>query len=189
MTACGREMVRSGPSRLCKVGLRVAAFSACFALLDAAGACVLRRRIFAPDGFEGLSAENVTQLTGYESLELMAEACEASGWAYSDEWVDCQHPVNGEMRCVRESELPLLPYVCGDGLLHPARSFMAEGICYGIREIGRCLGTPPGKLKAWGLRKFAAENVVRSGDARLACRFLQHRDTEGASLNLSLIHI
>ena len=39
------------------------------------------------------------------------------------------------------------------------------------------------QLRVWGLRKFAAENVVRSGGARLACRFLQHRDVGAGCLD------
>ena len=183
MTASGHEMVRSGPSRLHKVGLRLAAFTACFLKLSAAGARRLRAALYAPGGFEGLTAENVKVLTGYSNLEEMASACEASGWTFADAWVDIHVGGGGERRRVRESELPLLPDVCSDGLLDPTRSFMAEAVGQGIIEIGRCLGTPPGKLRAWGLRKFAAENVVRSKNARLACRFLQHRSTEGQCLN------
>ena len=195
MTASGNEMVRSGTSRLAKVGLRIAAYQACFARLSAEEAKALRAVVFSSSGFEGLHTENVERLTRYATVGEMTEAAEASGWALADEETDVLVPdergveaaggtlLRRRMRRLRESELPLLPRVDDDGMLRVRESFSAEAIGTGILELGRCLGTPMKQMRAWGLRKFAAENVVRCAGARLACRFLQHRDTEGASLN------
>ena len=192
LTASGNEMARSGTSRLAKVGLRVAAFSACFHGLSPERAQALRVALFASDGFEGLTEENVHVWTAYSSLEEMAAACAESGWLWSDEetpWsiTDAQAAregtARGPRRKLRESELPMYPDVDRDGMLLVGVSFTAEQLGVAFREVGRCLGMPPSKFQWWGLRKFSAENVVREGGAKLACRFLQHRDVGGQCLN------
>ena len=125
MTASGHEMVRSGPSRLHKVGLRLAAFTACFLKLSAAGARRLRAALYAPGGFEGLTAENVKVLTGYSNLEEMASACEASGWTFADAWVDIHVGGGGAAQ------------ITPDARMGPLSSWMVTGWLVGL---GQALG-------------------------------------------------
>ena len=69
-------MVRNVTVALRRLQLRTAAFRACYAKLSDEEAARLRAAVASPDGFAGLDVA----LTGYESAEALAAACEADDW-------------------------------------------------------------------------------------------------------------